>query len=615
MDVSLRLLGKVNDSASPTSTVRERYIAAVTAEALSSLMAFERAGVRKSDRFRIRKDSFIQVDEDIQRGKDVQGNLLQIPAKVTDIATTLLGESKNTPPTAFLGTLIWNVRPEAGNTLQIVKEEVVGNVGPPSYLLRVRADHVWLTDSVHRHLGIVQAYRWYQLKPDAYPRFRPNYEFVVEIYNLDKAAEKALFFELNALQKRITAAKRKEMDAFSSAGFVKDAIREYDESANRLFIDNIEVTAVQNINHTLMTMSLFVSSIHEMFPKAELDEGKLSAQKRGELAEYYCNFFYQLRDTIAIEIDDPQSGAGTRTIKPFYNLYAELIQPIDDEAETADLPEGNAAAFEARLEAARSKAKALNALVRSQDIANSNTSIKALCRIARIIRPMSKWQSVIDYLQTGLNLPAGNRFFQASNPDLMAPPASPTDVQIIKRNDDGTINIQVQSQTIGTLYRYLRRKLQLDLPNSLRLVPDDPASSAVELPAGGAGGSPSRVLSRSAGGTTNIEAIFFLAGRDGPEEGTVRLGIKPADPKIDWDDLVMTGTHRLQPTSITRDEGYEHPLYGKDISRYVATFEFEVGKAPAKTASDIELSVTLHAPDLESSIKMETEARLRLILS
>ncbi len=619
MDVSLRLLGKVNAGTTATSTIRERYVATITADALNLLLAFERAGARKSDRYKIRKDSFIQVDDQIQRGKDTQGNLLQLPAKVFDIANTLLGVAKNTAPMAFLGTLIWNVRPGPTTSLQIVQEQVIGEPGPPRFTLKVRTDHVWLTDSAHRHLGIAQAFRLFQAKPDGYyPRFKPDCEFVVEIYSLDKAEEKALFYELNALQKRITSAKRKELDTVTSAGFVKDAIREYDESAQRLFVENVEVTSVQNINHTLMTMSLFVSSIHEMFAKAELDEAKTDPQKRVELAEFYCEFFYKLHSTINVDITDPeQPNNKVRTIKPFYNLYSEIIQPVLDVGESSDtLENGGGGAFEANLEAARLKAKAFNGLVRSQDIANSNTNIKALCRIARLIRPMPKWEAAIDYLQTKLNVPAQNRFFQATNKDLVAPPALPSGVQIVKLNDDGTLNIQVVSQTLGSLVRYLRRKLELELPPTLRLVPEDPEGQMSDLPLAGTGApAPSRVVNRDAGGTIAFEAVVFVAGIEAPEDGAIRLALGPVDDTIDWKDMTLTGARRATVHNLTKDEGYEHPIYGKDIARYVAALEITTGKAPTKCPNDVEVVATLYCPDLDPSSRVDEEFRFRIVLT
>jgi hypothetical protein len=617
MDVSLRLLGRVNEAAKSGSTIRERWVATITAEQLAALVQFERAGDRKADRYRIRKDSFIQVDETIQRGTDTEGNLLQVPAKVADIANTLLGASKNVAPTVFLGTLIWNIRPGGTNQLQVIEENVFGQKGPPKYNLKVRADHAWLTDSAHRHLGIAAAFRQHQQKPEGFPRFSKDYEFVIEIYTLDKAEEKALFYELNALQKRITAAKRKELDTITSAGFVKDAVREFDEAAQRLFVENIEVTAVQNVNHTLMTMSLFVSSIHEMFAKSELDEGKESPQKRADLAEYYCQFFYKLHSTIIIDVDDPAVPGGVRSVKPFYNLYTDIIQPSEAAGETSDtLENGGGGAFEASLEKARSEAKALNALVRSQDITNSNTNIKALCRIGRQIRPMAKWESVIDCMQTNLILPAKGRFFQATgNKDLTAPPALATDVPIAKLNEDGTINVQVQSQTIATLYRYLRRKLELELPPGLRWMQVDPESTPVELPAANAGALPTVPINRTAGGTLTLEAEIYVAGKDAPEEGTVRLAVESTDTKIDWKDLERTGAKRLTPTIVSKDEGYRHRLYGEDVSRYVATFELPVGKAPSKYPGEFNLSAKLFCQDLEPNSRIDRDFGLRVILT
>lgn len=602
MELTVRLLGEVNRAVDGTASVRSRHIAAITASQLSSILSFDRTGERKADRFRIRPESFIQVDEEIQRGKDTSGNLLQLPAKVEDIANTLLGKDKAVAPRAFLGTLIWNVRPSPGNSIVTIAESVLGSAGPPEYKLKLNADHIFLTDSAHRHLGIVHAFRRYQANPALYPRFRPECEFVVELYQLDRAEEKALFFELNAMQKRITAAKRKEMDSVSSAGFVKDAVRDYDSANRGLFKDNIEVTSNMNVNHTLMTMSLFVSSIHEMFPKLELDEGKTSDVKRAELAEYYCQFFYKLSDSIVVQVDDPVSGQ-VLSVRPFGNLYSELIQPVLDEGESADAEEVPGV-LEDKLEAARHRAKSRNLLIRSQDVANHNTTIKALCRVARMIRPMAKWESVVDYLQTKLNTPGG-RFFQRSNPELMA-----ADAQLLKLNEDGSVNLQVQTHTLNAMTRYLRRKLLLELPPSLRWIPADPEVNGIEVTASS---TPTVPLTKN-GASLNFEVAFFLAGDELPED-SVRLSVKLASDSFDWKAMTLTGAKRLVPTAVRRDAGYAHPVYDRDVARYVAEFSLETGKVPNSAGGEIPVVLTFSGFDLDGVSKIESEHHLKLLLT
>jgi hypothetical protein len=607
MDITLRLLGSVNQNTPTGTTVLPRYIAVVTPEQLATFLVYERTGSRKTDRYRLKPASFIQIDKEIQRGRDTEDSLLQLPAKIDDIATTLLGAARSAPPNAFLGSLIWNIRTTESNTVTAIKEEPLGG-GMPTFKLRISADHVWLTDSAHRHLGIAEAYRRYVDAPAKFPRFRKDFEFVAEIYQLDRAVEKALFFELNALQKRITAAKRKEMDVISSEGYVKDVVRQHDESNRRLFEDNIEVTANQNIHHTLMTMSVFVSSIHEMFPKSDLNEAKDLPQKRAELAEFYCDFFYALHDTIKIVIDGPESGE-TRELTPYYNLYLQYIQPALNDLESD--AERN---VDSALDAARQVAKKLNERVRFQDIANHNATIKALCRLARLIRPMNRWERVIEYLQSALNAPRQGRFFQKSNSDLFAPPASQTDVTIAKLNDDGSINVQVQSQTIAALYRYLRKCLQLELPPVLTLSSPDPEAQPIVLSNRGAGEVRAPV-SRHDGGTLTFEVAFFISGSEFPEDAVVKLAIE-APEALTWKSLQRTGAKRLLPVSIQPDLAYAHPIYDRDVSRHVATFALDISSAPRGIGSTPTIGVQIKAfvPDLDTSTSVETECSLTVTL-
>ena len=51
MELTLRLLGQVNEHQTPGSTVLRRYIATVTSETLSHLLAYERTGSRNGIRW------------------------------------------------------------------------------------------------------------------------------------------------------------------------------------------------------------------------------------------------------------------------------------------------------------------------------------------------------------------------------------------------------------------------------------------------------------------------------------------------------------------------------------------------------------------------------------
>jgi hypothetical protein len=599
MDISVRLLGQINTQTKGNATVPQRYIAVVTPESLSGWLSFERVGNRRSDRYKLRDESFIQIDPEIQRGRDTAGALLQMPKKVDDIASTLLGTSTNSLPHAFLGTLIWNVRPE-GSTLKIVREEELSEKAIPEYRLRINTKNIWLTDSAHRHLGIVEAYRRYEKDPSKYPRFPLKAEFVVEVYSLDRAMEKALFFELNSMQKRISATKRLELDIASSAGFLKDTIRYLDETDRRLFQDNIEVTSNQNKNHTLLTMSVFVSSIQEMFRKPELDEAKLSEHTRNDLAEFYCNFFYKLSDTIVVAINDTERSRSLE-IRPFYNLYLDYIQPATEEPTDAEN------AVEMKLDKARAEANRLNKLVREQDIANHNTLIRALCRLAGKIRYMPDWPRVIEHLQVGLNVPMGNRFFQKANKELFEADAG--GIPIATTNENGSLNVQVQSETRSAAYRYLRRKLQLDMSPAIYFCGADPADDPIDISNRADQIVP---ISRKDGGKISIDVAFYLAADVGPEEISTRLSVDPGE--IDWKEMRLTGQKRLEAERVEMDNAYEHPLYPKDIQRYVASFSITVPPAARKVPADLALKLRLSCPDLDPNAPAELESQIRLLL-
>lgn len=599
MEINLRLLGQVNRELPVGAPVLPRYVATISAEKLSSLLKVERTGTRKGDRYRLKPDSFIQIDKEIQRGRDVTDALLQMPSKIDDIANTLLGVD-SAAPVAFLGTLIWNVRPDSATTsLKVISVSELGvTQSLPQFELKISAPCIWLTDSAHRHLGIAEAHRRYVVAKHKYPKFDPATEFVVEIYQLDRSLEKALFFELNALQKRISAAKRKEMDVVSSEGYVKDVIRQVDESRRRLFEDNIEVTSNTNSNHTLMTMSVFAASIREMFTSAQLDLAKKDSDERARMAEYYCDFFYRLSDAIVVEVDgpvDPSTGkSSTLHVKPYRNLFSTIIQPVVNEITEQELSEAEAAK---KLDAVREEAKRQNSMLRSQDLANHNATIRALCRIARDIRKMDNWEKVIDSLQTRLVLSSGGRFFQKSNPELLNS-AVPGEAPIARLNEDGSINMQVVSQTIRAMTNYLRCKLLLDFEPEVRWIPIDEAVDPIVLPVLAKAAPLEVVLSKKDGGTVSFSAAFFALGKENPvaEEQTVRLEVSPIDD-VDWKDLTRLGSKKIIATTVSRDAGYVHDVYGDDVRRYVAEFSATLGGAPKNAPSVIPCCVKLHVPE------------------
>lgn len=573
MDITLPLLGHLNSQFPKDSPLRPKYIVKITAARLAQLLIYERKGKKKSDPFKISSSSLIKIDKEIQRGVDAQGFHLQQPTKVLDIAHTLLGKSDVGAPRVYLGALIWNVR---SGEFSRSKRETEGR--PAEWDLIIDTQDIFLTDSAHRHLGIVEAYRIYTSNPTEYPLFSPKFEFSVEVFNLDRIAEKELFNELNSKQKKITATKSKEMDVSSPIGALKDAIRQYDDESARLFDNNIEVSSNRNDQHTLMTMSVFVSSIDEMFTQEEIREARKDDELRGELAAYYCNFSYRLHDRLVVKCDINGDGVD-EDVHPFSNLYTEIIKKAEDAWDRA-----SPLLSDQKLEAAREGARERNRQLRRKDIANHNGTIKALYRLGGVIRLFKNWTMVIDLLQTELNLGLEGRFFQVTNKDLFSK-ASESDIPIASLNKDGTINLQVQDKNITKLYRYLRTKLHLD---NLPVIVIRSGDEHFVL---GGGATTYRWQLSSAEKSIRTIEVRFLAVVP-PLEENVRLGVVPS---IEWKGGTIRASKKLVPNVLRRDESFSHSHY-EEITRWSAFFEVELPKASG-LSGQFELKVEVTFPD------------------
>jgi hypothetical protein len=580
MELTLPLLGTINKNVAKDAPLRQRYLVRVTAERLAQLLVCERRGKRKSDPFRILPESTIRIDSKIQRGVDSQGFHLQQPSKILDIAATLLGSSASTVPRVYLGTLIWNVREQ--DPFVLVKKEVEGR--PPEWELTINTEAIYLTDSAHRHLGIVEAYKAFMADKAKYPKFRPNFEFAVELYNLDHAEEKELFAELNAKQKKITAAKQKEMDVSSPIGALKDAIVAYDKQSEKLLDNNIEVSSNKNDKHTLMTMSVFVSSIGEVFTMEQIRKAREDEEVRDEYAAYYCEFLYKLSKTLVVRY----TAETEREVdaQPFTNLWLEFIRPEEDSYD-----EAAPASYEEKLDKARLAATRRNQSLRKVDIANHNGTIKALFRLAGVIRAMPHWEQVIDRLQTDLNLPADGKFFQRTNPALFSK-ENENDVPIASLNEDGSINLQVQTKNISKLHRYLRRELGLELHPIVQLRRGQGEWSS--LRSGGDATGHWNLL-RDGRNLRVVQVLFYGVKGDVPSDEVVSLSVVPS---FDWKDGTFKGQRKIVPAPIRLDESYEHPNY-QDIVRYSAIFELNLPVSPAVSSGTIKLEFKY--PDLDGS--------------
>lgn len=561
MELIVPLLGKVNANIPANAPLKPKYVVRVTAEQISSWLSYDRKGKQVGAPFKLTSGSLIKIDKEIQRGTDEQGFLSQQPAKVREIAQTLLGIETVTVPRLYLGALVWNVRPPA--SLEVMT--MSGDNKPPEYRLRIDTDSIYLTDSAHRHLGIAEAFRAYTKEPDKYPKFKKDFEFTVELYNLDKVGEKELFNELNSKQKRISAAKQKELDVSSPIGALKDAILDQDvQSHRRLFANNIEVASNQNDKQTLMTMSVFVASIGEMFEGSAIKNAREDAELRNELAEYYCQFSYKLSDTLVVRADADGDGK-EEEVHPYSNLWLTHIKPVEDDGENPDT-------LEQRLEDARRTATERNKALRKLDIANHNAVVKAMYRLGGLIRNM-KWERVIDHLQNGLNASMHGHFFQKANQDWFNK-VDNTDIPIASLNTDGSINVQVQSKNIDKIYEYLRTKLELNRP-------------VIALRKDGASWNTLQALQVSRAGETSVSLRFQIVSPVEPSDQQTTLAVKPS---IDWKQGTFTGAKKLQPANIAADAAYVDKAYD-DLQLWNVSFDLKLPACPQQEQFTMALSL------------------------
>jgi hypothetical protein len=601
MRIEIELLGTINKTATAASPLQPRYILKVRAEQLAQWLQCERRGAGKNAPFKISKHSTIRIDESIQRGKDEAGYLLQNPRKVMEIANTLLTPAAAAIPRIYLGTLIWNVRPNpsvpASDLFDIQKIEIEGK--PPTYRLAFDTDAIYLTDSAHRHLGIVQAFKQYSEAPADYKAFSPKWEFAVELHTLNKIHERELFSELNSKQKKITAAKKKEMDVSSPIGSLKDAIQDYDRMAERLFDKNIEVNSNQNVRHTLVTMSVFVASIDLMFPSREIKQAQNDDEAKADLSEYYCQFFYELANTLVVQVD---YGNGDEDYRPFRNLYTDFIKPAEDDFDPSKPTDS-----EKKLEQARDRAKEENKKLREFDVANHNSFVKAFAMIGRHIRHMEHWKDVIARLHTTLNIPSGGKFFQKANSELFD--ITSLGVPIASLNENDTINIQVQTKTIRAVYNYFMDKLALARVPLVLLAGDDGnseeclESSTTRV----------RVLEESAT-YYSAHLYFYLPRPVGDcEDGTVRLDI---DGGTEWVKATKKNkTGGLQPTSLVIDDSYKDSDY-QDIVRWRASFEIPWPEGSSMDGESAKVKLKFIYPKFEDPLSTDvTEREIEIVKS
>lgn len=592
----VRLLGQVNKSllADPVSRVCPKYVVTVTAAQLAQWLRYKKFG--KKTPYQIEALSLIKLDKVAQRGLTEDGFALQDESKVIEIRDALLGISKETAR-LYLGTLVWNVRPSSRSDLKVLVElDPDKPLQPPVLRLRITTDAIWLTDSAHRHFGIVEALSAWQKDPAKYPDFSDAFEFSVDLYNLDAVQEIALFRELNAKQKKISASKAQQTDTGSALGLLKSTILAKDQSDLKLFDQNIEVNANENTRHTLMTMSVFTATVQNMFGKTLIDEARINATLRDELAQYYCDFFYALRENIKVTID---YRGEQKEVTPFQNLYEMIIAPaIDKMADETDEERINAA-----LTAARDRAKSLNQDIQREEKIHSNAVVKALARIAGRIQYMRGWERVIELLQSGLIVANGGKYFQKSNLVLQTPENGNVPIAI-KKTDD-TINIQVQDQTIREIERHLSEKLHIKFQPSVSLISGgnrvDAQDERIKFTV---------IVDRVTDTYFDIEVEFEVGTELSLTDDQLRLRLQADLPAgVQWKGVDKVGKQKVAPISLTEVVGYDHPYYPDGFRRYSAKFEATLPRYLDSSSVTIDLIVDLEIVEIDG-----TPLKLRRIL-
>lgn len=536
-----------------SSTVATKYLSVVTAEQVSTFLKYEWKKELGSNPLIIAADSLIQLDKEAQRGyaDEYKKNLLQQRSKVNDIAKTLLGSAEGNR--AFLGTLVWNIRPTNGSIklMETVEDGVKQSV------IKINTDAIFLPDSAHRHFGISEAFRQYAKSPEEFENFNKNATFSLEVYNLNTDGEFELFRELNAKQKKISAAKQKAVDTVSPAGRLKGRILQidqgeitvhYDETktmgSSPFFNDNYEETSNQLNNHKLLTMSVFMAAIKEMFSRDDLAASKKDDDLSQELAEYFVRYFYTLRDMIQIQTD--VDGACI-SVRPFYNLYHEKLR---------DIVEGDST--DEALNKAVADATSFAKQVRLNDKTNSNPVIKAFARLAKTIRFIPRWDTVLARIQTHGVEKQNGKLFQLSNSELIKR-------GIAKKKDDNTINIPVQNKEVTAIYQYLTELAGLDdlhPTSSMILGSEKVQTEKYVLP-----------LNRDKPTVFEIEMTFGVGANVDVAEDELYIRI---DNDRDWSKGRLTSKKKRPTCQKLVRLDVEHPVFGKGIHKYLASFKIEL---------------------------------------
>ena len=439
-------------------------------------------------------------------------------------------------------------------------------------------------------MGIAEAVAEWQKDKTKYPDFSDDYEFSVDLYSLDTVQESALFRELNAKQKKISASKAQETDTGSALGMLKRLILTKDQSDRELFDQNIEVSSNENTRHTLMTMSVFTATLQNMFGKSLIENSRIDPDLGEELAQYYCDFFYKLSDEVVVNYEDRGQIVSAR---PFRNLYHEIIAPAIDKA-----AEENDEKAEDKIAAARDKARAANQALQTEEKIHSNAVVKALARIGGYIRHMSTWDTAITLIQSDLIATNNGRYFQKTNTALLNGDGINPPIATLK--GDGTLNIQVIDGVVRQIEQHFKSKLGLEFPVSVALTVNGTDHEAVT----GERFNYTVMLSRT--GSTYFDLyVDFICGSELPvTEDIVLLRLEVQGQSGQWKKAVdKIGKKRLLPSELQQNVGYTHSIYADGVKMYRAKFQVDLPVFSEQTVAQFDLSTEIEYPGLDGQSK------------
>lgn len=177
----------------------------------------------------------------------------------------------------FLNPLIWNLRPGNFSAYRDVKANSI-------YLY---SGKIYLPDSHHRHQAILKAIRTVREHPNAYPKFKGDRQFKIELYFLDRDGEGNYFFDKN--QRPKPTAKSKAYDLTTNDDLSVLAKRVIDKSSSLHAGVNRVTDRLSRKSTHFVTLATLREMMRTYAGVDEIDEAELEG-----LATIAAQFFEML---------------------------------------------------------------------------------------------------------------------------------------------------------------------------------------------------------------------------------------------------------------------------------------------------------------------------------